>query len=117
MESLEGPCEHEDPERLIKSGTFFTEELKLAVEMGYIITKVYEMWDWPEDRRTVDMFRDLIRDQYGKKVTSSGPPATEAELQSIIQEHKHSMDLDLDPSKFIKNKALRALSKFSLNNM
>jgi predicted transposase YbfD/YdcC len=115
--SRQGYCKHKNKTRMIKKGTFFSGELQLAVSKGYLIMRVYEVWNWPTERRTTELFRSLIRDQYAKKVYASGAPADPTELQHIIDEHWTSMGLRLDPAKFRKDPAMRALAKFSLNNM
>ena len=112
----QGPCQHTDSQRGL-TGTFFTGELQLAMEMGYKITRVHELWNWPKERQSSTLFKGLILEQYAKKALSSAVPKDPAQLLELIKEYADTMDLHLAPEDFQENKALRALAKFSLNNI
>lgn len=43
VETLSNECHHNDEERCI-TGTWVTEELKKAVEKGYVVMKIYEVF-------------------------------------------------------------------------
>lgn len=64
-EKIAGSCTHDDEQRAV-IGIYFTEELKLAVEHGYVVKKVYEVHHWQET--SADIFRNYIADFFEKKV-------------------------------------------------
>ena len=112
----QGPCSHSDKEREIK-GTFFTGEISLAISKGYKLIWTQELWHWPPEQRSPDLFRGLILDQYAKKALSSPVPKDPEEFRRLLDEYKDTMGLDLKEEDFKENKAMRALAKFSLNNI
>ena len=50
-------CHHTDEKRMF-TGTWVSLELNLAVEMGYKIVKIHEVWHFPD--KTDRLFRDYI---------------------------------------------------------
>jgi hypothetical protein len=50
-------CEHQDQDRII-SGTWVTLEVYKAVELGYKVIKIEEVWHWLE--KTNDIFKSYI---------------------------------------------------------
>ena len=66
MEELEKPwltrtaaCHHTEEERCI-IGTWCTPELHKAVELGYRIVKIYEVWNFPTDQGKEGLFADYV---------------------------------------------------------
>jgi hypothetical protein len=41
------PCQHNDEERSF-TGTWVTDELKKALEKGYVVQRIYEVWHFDE---------------------------------------------------------------------
>ena len=109
-------CNHNDSERLIL-GTFFTEEINLAVEYGYQIVEKYELWHWPKSRQSTDLFKEMIKSQYIKKALASPLPMCADKLKQMLCEYKEKMGLDLSLDMFKENPTMRLLSKFILNNI
>ena len=110
----QGPCPHSPEERAFE-GTWFTEELKKAKQMGYELEMPSEIWDWPPEQRSEDLFRKMIKDQYKKKAISS-PYKTESKLQKAMEELER-MGIQVSREEFKPNPSMRALAKFSLNNI
>jgi hypothetical protein len=108
-------CDHSRAERAIH-GTFFTEELKLAKRMGYEVDVPVEIWDWPPEQRTPHMFRGIIGDMYAKKALAS-PVGSETEIQEMITELLSLTGISYTPEDFQENPSLRALAKFTINNI
>ena len=116
-----GRCTHMDEERVL-SGTFTTMELNKAVKKGYEIIKVEEVWNWPPERRSKDMFREMITDQYGKKVLASKLPPTPEGVAQLL-DHLYELGVRNEAGErvtvedFEENPTVRALAKFCINNI
>ena len=108
--TISEPCNHTDEERAIV-GNLMTPELELALEKDYRIGHVYELWHWPEDQRCGDLFRKLIGDNYLNKFYASHNPNEEG-LDQLIEETEKHLGVNVDRSKFGKNKPARQLAKF-----
>lgn len=57
------------------TGTWCSEELKVAVEKGYVIRYIYEAWHWPENQRSTDLFTQYVNTWLKTKQEASGWPA------------------------------------------
>ncbi|XP_046582182.1 uncharacterized protein LOC124289622 [Haliotis rubra] len=117
-------CEHTEVERCF-IGTFCTPELLKALEKGYEIVKIYEVYHWSEstqydpDTRTGGLFADYINTFLKIKQESSGWPAQckdESDKQKYIADYFRHEGIHLEYEKIQKNPGLRALSKLSLNS-
>jgi hypothetical protein len=109
-------CEHTDEQRAIQ-GTWFTEELKLALEKGYKLIAVHSVWHFPET--TTVLFADYIRTFYKLKLLSSKIPyTTEEEMLAFIEEVLRKEKIVIDsPDDFKENPGLRQIAKLMLNNL
>ena len=110
-------CEHEGESRAI-TGTWTTEEVKVALEYKYKIVKVYEIWHFPERSETV--FKDYINTFLKGKVEASGYPkdvVTEEQKDAYIQDFLKNEGILLDKVKIAYNSGKRALAKLMLNNL
>ena len=47
-------------------------ELLKALEVGYTIVELIEVWHWDEDHRSNDLFKDFLKRSYVNKVEASG---------------------------------------------
>ncbi len=110
------PCTHSDQERALQ-GTWFTEEVKLAVEKGYQVMKIHSVWHFEE--KTDQLFRSYVKEFYLKKLLSSKLPfKSEQEKREYMDEvYKRELiridSIDL----FRENPGLRQLTKLMLNNL
>ena len=52
-------CSHTDQERLI-CGTWCTSEISKAVQKGYRIVKIHEIWHFPEDQHVEGLFTRYV---------------------------------------------------------
>jgi hypothetical protein len=110
-------CEHSSKERQL-TGTWTTIEINKAVEMGYKIKEVYEVWHFQE--RTKGIFKDYVAEFLKIKQESSDYPdwvTTEEDKLKYIGDYKTNMGIDLDPSKIEKNEGLRFIAKLLLNSL
>ena len=110
-------CEHEGESRAI-TGTWTTEDVKIALEYKYKIIKVYEIWHFPERSETV--FKDYINTILKGKVEASGYPkdvVTEEQKDAYIEDFLKNEGILLDKVKIAYNSGKRALAKLMLNNL
>ena len=105
-------------------GTWCTDEVIKAVELGYEVLKIYEIYHWD---KTIEynpqigekgLFTDYISTFLKIKQEASGFPAhadtIEKKMEYITQYHKdHGIMLDFDRIEY--NPGLRSLAKLCLN--
>ena len=81
-------CTHRDSERQLEqyinaceyilwvsryiTGTFVSEEVKLALEKGYEVVSIDEVWHWPTNQRSETLFHEFIATAYREKLEASG---------------------------------------------
>lgn len=66
-------CNHTDQERMLK-GTWATIELQKAVQLGYTIRKIHEVWHFREEDRREGLFADYVNTWLKLKQESAGWP-------------------------------------------
>ena len=89
-------CQHVDEQRIF-TGTWVSLELDLALEMGYKIVKIHEVWHFQD--RTNWLFRGYIDMFLKKKQEASGWPGwyqTDEDKERHLQEHKDKEGIELD---------------------
>ena len=94
-------CPHSDEKRTI-TGTWCTPELLKAVEKGYQILKIHEVWHFPEDQRKEGLFAPYVNTWLKHKTEASGWPSgveTEEQKATYINDYKEHEGIDLDPEK------------------
>ena len=110
------PCTHSDAERAIQ-GTWCSVEVMKALEKGYRIVQVHEVWHFP--RKSDTLFKEYI-DTFAKiKLEASGYPkncVTDEQKQWYVDDILENQGIQLDPSKITCNPGLRTLSKLMLNS-
>ena len=105
-------CNHEDIKRQI-SGTWFTEEVKLAIEMGYKIKKVHQVYHF--EHQSTRLFTSYMNDLYKIKLLASGEPSG-INITDYIAEVKEKEGIDLKDAVFKSNPGLRYIAKILLNS-
>ncbi|XP_055351578.1 uncharacterized protein LOC129597903 [Paramacrobiotus metropolitanus] len=109
-------CDHTDSEREL-TGTWCTPEIHAAMDRGYTVTKMYEVWHY----ETFDdhLFKEYI-DRFLKiKTEASGWPSdvtAENEKRKYIADFEEREGVKLDYDKVKENPGLRALAKLCLNS-
>lgn len=119
-----GSCKHTPEERLIH-GTYVADELRLAVQKGYVVRKIYEAWEYEiaeYDKRTKKggVFAEYIDTFLKIKTEASGfPPhcTTDASKTSFIRDFEKKEGIALDYCKIHKNEGYRSLAKLLLNSL
>ncbi|XP_068734550.1 uncharacterized protein [Montipora capricornis] len=110
-------CHHKD-DQLALVGTWCTPELEVAIQEGYTITYIHEVWHSEKRRR--ELFRSYMDTCLKIKEEASGWPevcTTPALKQAHIDDYNAQERIHLVASKIKKNPGLRALAKMMLNLM
>ena len=106
-------------------GTWCTPELAKAVEKGYEILKVYEVYHWDETtmydpiNKEGGLFSQYIDTFLKLKQEASGWPTwcdTTEKKETYVKNYKDNEGIELDASKIEKNPGLRSLAKLCLNS-
>ena len=110
-------CHHTDEQRALTS-TWCTPELEKAVELGYEVQYIYEVWHFPDTCE--GLFADYVNTWLKIKQEASGWPKdvqTEEQRQAYINKYYEHEGIQLDYNKIEKNPGLRTLAKMMLNSM
>jgi len=109
-------CAHTDEERQL-TGTWCTPEIEKALELGFELCKIHEVWHYEQSE--VGLFAEYINTFLKLKTEASGPPRedmTEQELDEFIELFYQHEGVRLDKEKIVLNPGLRALAKLCLNS-
>ena len=101
-------CVHSDSQRAI-TGFWTTIETDKALEKGYKIDEIYEVWHF--ENTSTDIFKGYIRKFLKIKLESSKFTCSEEEYRSKAKK----FDIELDELK--ENPGLRFISKICLNSL
>ena len=106
-------CQHTDTQRSF-IGTWTTDEVSKALEKGYKILRIYEVWHFAKSTDT--LFKGYIRRFMKIKLESSSYNfKTKEEEDSFKARIKDSLDIDVE--KFEFNAGLRSIAKLCLNSL
>jgi hypothetical protein len=120
----QAPCHCTDKERAI-TGTWFSEELKLAESKGYKIEQIFSVWHYDElstyDQETKKggLFTEYINTFLALKQAASSWPTecvTEEDKRNYIADYFENEGVLLDYDKIEKNEGMRSLAKLLLNS-
>ena len=118
-------CDHSDEERCIV-GTWCTQEVQCALQEGYRLVKVYEIWHFEEssqydrDSKTGGIFTEYINMFLKGKQESSGfPEDIDTELDKLRYQYDYydNEGVLLDIENINKNPGKRFVYKLALNSM
>ena len=110
-------CVHTDQQRVL-TGTWCSPELAKAVELGYQVQYIYEVWHF--DETCQGLFKDYVNTWLKIKQEASGWPEenmTEQDKQTYIDNYFQQEGIRLEYDKIEKNPGLRTLAKMMLNSM
>ena len=113
----QNPCTHSEQERAIL-GTWCHVELMKAIEKGYKILKIHEVWHFPV--HTDELFKEYVNTFLKIKQEASGYPkdcVTDEQKQRYIDEYYEHEGIRLDPEKIEYNPGLCSLAKLVLNSL
>ena len=109
-------CFHSEEERII-TGTWCTPEINKALEKGYQLLKVHEVWHF--EVKKSGLFANYVNTWLKIKQESAGWPrwCTNDELkQQYLAEYEEKEGIVLDPNKIAKNPGRKQTAKLMLNS-
>jgi len=110
---------HHTPEERCLIGTWCTPELDKAVEMGYEVQYIYEVWHFNE--RVEGLFEHYVNNWLKLKQEASGWPEwvgnDEDKKQQYIRDYHQKEGILLNYDNIKYNPGLRAVAKIALNSM
>ena len=110
-------CQHTDAERMLR-GTWCTPEIEKAVEKGYVIKHIHEVWHFPPNQRQTGLFANYVNTWLKTKQESSGWPnwcQSMEQKRTYILEYQRREGIRLDISRIEKNPGRKATAKIMLN--
>ena len=113
------PCFHTDEERQF-TGTYTSFELLNAVDHGYKIIKILELWDWDSSNRSKTVFENYIKVFFKMKLASEGFPSsatTELQKAQYCAEINQRNQLDISPAEITNNPGLKNTAKRLINSL
>lgn len=105
-------------------GTWVADEVRKAIEMGYKIITIHEIWEYevmqynPKTKQG-GVFASYIDNFVKIKVQNSGFPktcVTPEQKAQYIQDFKDREGIELDPEQMVKNAGLRNMGKTMVNS-
>lgn len=118
-------CTHSDVERMFH-GTYIADELRLAVQKGYQILKIYEAWHFESMTRfnklskSGGLFSGYIDTFVKLKTTFSGFPSwckSDEDKKLFVKKFNDNEGISLDIGAISKNSGYRSLAKLLLNSL
>lgn len=108
-------CPHNDHERAF-IGTWFSEELKLAVSKGYRIQHIYQVLQY--DQQSNEVFKGYINAHLAEKVKASENNFNDDQSRvKFCDEYRQREGIDLQPEDLVPNPGKRAIAKLMLNSL
>ena len=109
-------CSHSDDERSF-IGTWCTNELNVAIQKGYKIQKIYEVWNFKF--RSNELFKDYVRKFMKIKMESSELKTGEGCTYKSVDEYRSIVEskLGIVLGKIKFNPGMRAIAKLCLNSL
>lgn len=119
VDNVQGDCPHADINDRFIHATVCHPELELALENGYRVLKVFEIWHF--DQWTTGIFKELV-DKYIKlKEEASGYPKTVGNDPIKQQEYREKYEAEngirLEHKNIQFNPGLRYLAKLGMNSL
>jgi hypothetical protein len=120
----QGDCKHSDEDWCIV-GTWVTDELLKAVELGYGLVETLEFWEYNVTRydkasNSGGLFAQYVNMFLKLKQESSGYQSwvrTEEDQDKYIADYRRAEGISLDKASISKNAGQRTLAKLKLNSM
>lgn len=107
-------CTHMESQRILR-GTWRTPEILKALEMGYRVLHIHEVWHFPEDQRQTGLFAPYVNDWLKIKQESSGWPSWTSgdpeKENEYIRNYQEREGILLDRTKISKNPGRKTTAK------
>ena len=101
-------------------GTWTTPEIQKAVQKGYKLVKIYEVWHFAPNQRREGLFRKYVNTFLKLKQEASGWPVDVGDdpekRQDYIANYLRHENIQLDPEKIEKNPGKRSTAKLMMNS-
>ena len=111
-------CPHSDADRTLR-GTWCTPELVKAVEKGYTLIKIHEVWHFPPEQRQTGLFANYVNTWLKLKQESAGWPGwcqTLEQKREYILRYQERKGIRLDIASIAKNPGRKTTAKLMLNS-
>ena len=111
-------CPHTSEQRQL-TGTWCTPEIEEAVAQGYTVTKIHEVWHFPENQRRQRLFAPYVDTWLKIKTEASGYPhwATTPDEKCLFRTNYHAREgIELDETQMVKNPGRKTTAKLMLNS-
>ena len=111
-------CPHDDEGRVLQ-GTWCTPEVVEAVEQGYRLITIHEMWHFPESQRRTKLFSHYVDTWLKIKTEASGYPrwvVSEEDKRRYRWQYAQREGIRLDETNIEKNPGRKATAKLMLNS-
>lgn len=114
-------CEHSDDERAL-IGTWVLNEVHLALQNGYVIVDVFEIWQYDTIQydpinKCGGLFTEYMNTFLKLKQESSGLPSSITSLDQYIQDFHAKEGILLDRENIVVNPSMRSLAKLCANSL
>ena len=116
------PCKCSDADRAI-TGTWTTEEVKAAVQAGYKVVKIYEVYHFSEtsmdDGCPGNIFEEYVKMFLKVKQEASGYPnwvVSEDDKDRYLENYREKQGISLEKDNVQYNASLRLISKLYANS-
>ena len=118
-------CDHTDIERAL-DGTWCTLEVDKALENGYKIIQIFEVWHWEKraqydpDKQSEGIFEKYVNQALKEKQEASGYPdncVTDEQKEAYIKNYFDHEGILMDKEKIEKNPGRRQVAKLKANSL
>jgi len=100
-------CTHNDEERVLL-GTWTTDEVSKALQNGYLILEIYEVWHFEE--KSNNLFKEYVKNFMKIKLETSPWKNYLETIQDYITIIKNCLDIDLHPENVAPTPGKRAVA-------
>ena len=118
----EDKCTHNDQDRAL-TGVWTTPELNTAIQFGYVIIRIYEIWHFENtiqySKNTTGLFSEFINTCIKGKIEASGWPSncfSEDDKENYVRKYAEREGINLDKSKIENNPGKRNTFKLAVNS-
>lgn len=111
-------CSHSEGQRALM-GTWCTPELVMAVDHGYRILSIHEVWHFPPANQKQGLFTEYVNTWLKTKTESSGYPRwadTLEQRQRYVADYRTHEGIVLNPDLITPNAGRKACAKLMLNS-